>query len=524
MTIFYGENDISVSHFIEKVQKEVDLPQKIRVFDTTLRDGEQTPGVALLPKDKVRIAIALDELGVDSIEAGFPITSEGEKEGIKLITKEGLNAEICGLARANKKDINAAISCDVDSVHTFIATSEIHMKNKLKMTEDEVISHAIDAIQYCKDHGLTVEFSAEDATRSKLNFLKKVHKKVQEAKVDRINVPDTVGVMIPRAVFWLTKQLKEVTKVPMSIHCHNDFGLAVPNTLAAIEAGCEQFHATVNGLGERAGNASLEETIMSLIALYKANLDINTKKIWEVSQLTSRLMGIAVQPNKAIVGQNAFSHESGIHVHGVLGDAQTYEAMTPELVGCKRSIVLGKHTGLHAIKSKLEDMKIKATKNQISEITQRIKKLGDWGKAVTNEDLQAISEEVMGRVSKHERSVELDELTVVTGNKITPFASVKLKMDDKTKVGSKVGVGPVDAALSALQNVLDDYGKLELYEYNLEAITGGSNALAEVTIKLKDEDNVIHSGRGVEPDIVMSSVNAMIEGINRAAKRMRDKK
>ena len=347
MTVFYGESDIAVSHFIDKVKNEIEIPKKIRVFDTTLRDGEQTPGVALIPQDKLRIAIALDELGVDSIESGFPITSEGEKEGIRLITKQGLKAEVCGLARTNKRDIDDAISCDVDSIHTFIATSDIHMKHKLKMTEDQVIDHAIEAIEYIKDHGLVAEFSAEDATRTKLDFLKKVHTKVQEAKVDRINVPDTVGVMIPRAVFWLVKQLKEVTKVPMSIHCHNDFGLAVPNTLAAIEAGCEQFHATVNGLGERAGNASLEETIMGLIALYKVKMNINTQKICEVSDLTSRLMGVSIQPNKAIVGQNAFSHESGIHVHGVLGEDSLLERAR-ELTGVKEKTALVR-LGLEAL-------------------------------------------------------------------------------------------------------------------------------------------------------------------------------
>ena len=262
---------------------------------------------------------------------------------------------------------------------------------------------------------------------------------------------------------------------------------------------------------------------MSLIALYKVDMNINTQKICEVSDLTSRLMGIPIQPNKAIVGQNAFSHESGIHVHGVLGEAHTYEAILPEMVGCKRAIVLGKHTGAHAIKSKLDEMNIKITDDQMTEVTSRIKKLGDWGKTVTDDDLRAIAEELLGRVSKHERSVELDELTVVTGNKVTPFASAKLKIGDKIRVGSDVGVGPVDAALNAIQSVLGEVEDLELEEYRLETITGGSNALAEVTVRLKDKNNRIYSGRGVQPDIVTASVNAMIEGINRASVNLKSK-
>lgn len=523
MTVFYNENDIAVSRFVENVRNEIRIAPDVLVFDTTLRDGEQTPGVALIPQGKLRIAIALDELGVNTIEAGFPITSDGEKEGIKLITNQGLRAKICGLARANKKDIDAAISCGVGCVHTFIATSDIHMKHKLKMTQEQVIEHAMNAIEYAKDHGLVVEFSAEDATRSSIDFLKTVHTKVQEVHVDRINVPDTVGVMNPRAMYWLISELKKVTKVPMSVHCHNDFGLATANTLAALEAGCDQFHSTINGLGERAGNASFEEIVMSLIAIYKKKMNINIQKICETSELVSRLMGVPIQPNKAIVGQNAFSHESGIHVHGILGESHTYEAITPEMVGKKRSIVLGKHTGVHAIKSALDEMNITTSSEQLNEITSRIKKLGDWGKTVIIDDLRAITEEVLGRISKHERSVELDELTVVTGNKVTPIASVKLKIGEDIKIGSKVGVGPVDAALNAIQSVLTGVEDLELHEYRLETITGGSNALAEVTVRLKDKDSTIYTGRSVQPDIVMASVNAMIEGLNRAATKWKIK-
>jgi len=308
----------------------------ISIFDTTLRDGEQTPGVSLTPEDKIEIAHKLDSLGVDTIEAGFPLVSKGEYEAVKRISKEKLRSEICGLARANRMDIDTAIECDVDCIHTFIATSDIHMKYKLKMSKEEVLKAAVDSVEYAKKHGVVVEFSPEDASRTDFSYLMDVLKAVTDAKADRINIPDTVGVMDPRNVYdWISK-ITDSIKIPISIHCHNDFGLAVANSLTAVEAGATQVHATINGLGERAGNASLEEIVMNIHLLLKKKTNINTKLLYETSKLVTRLTGISVQPNKAIVGENAFGHEAGIHTHGISAKPITYEPISPELVGRKR--------------------------------------------------------------------------------------------------------------------------------------------------------------------------------------------
>ncbi|MGI0039747.1 MAG: 2-isopropylmalate synthase, partial [Nitrososphaera sp.] len=310
--------------------------EKVRVFDTTLRDGEQSPGVTVTPDQKVQIAVKLDELGVDAIEAGFPIVSAGEMRAIKEIANKGLKAEVCGLARATEADIDAAIKCDLKYVHTFIATSDIHMQYKLKMTPDQVLQRAVRAVEHAKKHGLAVEFSAEDATRSDRAFLLKVFRAVAEAGADRIDIPDTVGYRTPDYMAQIVREVIETTKLPVSVHCHNDFGLAVANAISGINAGAACAHVTINGLGERAGNASLEEFVMALGILYNKKHNINTQLIYETSRFVSNTMGIIVQPNKAIIGENAFGHESGIHTHGVINNPLTYEPIAPELVGRKR--------------------------------------------------------------------------------------------------------------------------------------------------------------------------------------------
>ncbi|MFQ5999381.1 MAG: 2-isopropylmalate synthase, partial [Candidatus Bathyarchaeia archaeon] len=289
----------------------------ISIFDTTLRDGEQTPGVSLTPEEKMEIARQLDTLGVDVIETGTPITSEGEKRAVREIAKAGLNAEMCALARTMKDDIDAAIACDVGAVHTFISTSDVQMKYALNMKLEEVLSTAIDSVEYIKDHGLICEFSPMDATRTEIEFLKRICKAAEEAGADRINIPDTVGVMTPLTMRKLIEEIKNVVKVPISVHCHNDFGMAVANSLAGVEAGASQIHVTVNGLGERAGNAALEEVVMALHLIYNQKTRINTQLLYNTSRLVARLTGVSIQPNKAIVGENAFSHESGIHTRGV---------------------------------------------------------------------------------------------------------------------------------------------------------------------------------------------------------------
>ncbi|MGQ9718533.1 MAG: 2-isopropylmalate synthase [Nitrososphaerales archaeon] len=486
----------------------------IKIFDTTLRDGEQTPGVSLTPEEKLEIARQLDRLGVDTIEAGFPIASKGEMEGIKLIAKEGLSTEVCGLARVNKSDIDVALDCGVQCIHVFIATSDIHIKYKLKIDREEALRRAVEGVEYAKSHGVQVEFSAEDATRSDVDYLKRVYKAVEEAGADRIDVPDTVGIMMPSRMYQLVGEVKKVVKLPISLHCHDDFGMAVANTLAGVEAGASRAHVTINGLGERAGNAALEEVVMALHSLYGKKTRINTRLIYETSRLVSELTGIIVQPNKAIVGDNAFGHESGIHTHGVLSMPLTYEPIEPEMVGRKRWIQAGKHAGAHGISATLKDMGWQPTEDQLKEIVNRVKELGDKGKSVTDSDLSAIARSVM-RKDEEERVIDLVDLAVMTGVKVVPTASVKLILDGKEYVTAETGVGPVDSAVRAIQKLTDSLANIKLKEYRLEAITGGSDALAEVIIKVEDKNGNVASARVTGEDIVITSVEAMINGINK---------
>lgn len=504
-----------VSDFIKRVSKGVKLPRRVRIFDTTLRDGDQTPGVSFTTDQKLLVARQLDRLGVSTIEAGTPVSSEGERKAVAAIAKAGLNAEICGLARPIKEDVDAALECGVDCVHIFISTSDLHLKHVLKMTREQVLRQAVKHVEYAKDHGVTVEFSAMDATRTGLGYLKQIYRATVEAGADRINVPDTVGVITPRGMNYLISQLEPVIKVPISVHCHDDLGLATANSLAAVEAGAEQVQVAVNGLGERAGNASLEEVVMALRALYGAKLKIRTKLLAETSGLVERLTGIPVPPNKAIVGENAFAHVSGIHAHGVLEFPGTYEPISPELVGHHRRLALGKLTGRHSVQKQLRSIGVRATKAQLTEITKRVKDLGDKGKRVTDVDLRAIAESVIGALPPEEKVVGLKEVTVTTGITITPTASVRVAVRGEERVGSATGVGPVDAAITAIRNVMKEISALRLKEYHLDAITGGSNALAEVTVKLEDEKGNLYIAKGVREDVVIASVDAMINGINR---------
>lgn len=490
-------------------------PDKIFLFDTTLRDGEQTPGVSLTPENKLQIAKQLDRLGVDIIEAGFPITSNGEIEAVKLISHEKLNAEICALARTSIKDIDVAISCDVDSVHTFIATSDLHLEHKLKMSREKALENAIEAVEYCKDNGVKVEFSAEDATRSDIPYLKKVYKAVCDAGVDRIDIPDTVGVFTPEKMFDLVSDIKKVVNVPISLHCHNDYGLAVANTIAGINAGAKTAHVSINGLGERAGNTSLEELVMSLYSLYQRKTNVHTKLIYETSKLVSRITGIAISPTKAIVGENAFGHESGIHTHGVLTMPLTYEPMAPELVGRKRWIQAGKHAGGHGISAQLKELGIDVSQDQLSEIVSKVKELGDKGKRLTESDLSALARAIANQTSKELKIIQLQDFSIMTGLRNVPTASVKVIINNKVFVASQTGVGPVDSAMKALQKVTSSFGEIRLVEYRLESITGGSDALAEVRIKVEDSHGISSSTSAAGEDIVVVSVEAMLDGINK---------
>jgi 2-isopropylmalate synthase len=490
-------------------------PKYIRIFDTTLRDGEQTPGVSLTFEDKIEIARQLSLLGVDSIEAGFPASSDGEKKVMKEIVKARLDSEICGLARANRNDIDAAISCDVDAVHVFIPTSPVQMKYAVNLTPEQVVSATVDSIEYVKKHGLTCEFSPMDATRSELPFLKQVCQAAEKAGMDRLNVPDTVGIMIPRTMSKLIEDIKTAVTVPISIHCHDDFGMAVANSLAAVEAGAAQVHCTINGLGERAGNASLEEVVMALHMIYKLKTGVNSRLLYSTSRMVATLTGISVQANKAIVGENAFAHESGIHTRGVTVKPLTFEPIKPEAVGRTRKLVAGKLAGTRGIKAELEEISIHPTEEQLKEIVQRVKDLGDKGKMVTDADLLALTSAVMGGVIQEEKIVDLGDLAVMTGIKVIPTASVRLVLDGKDYIAAETGVGPVDAVLKAIQKLTHNLAKISLKEYRLEAITGGSNAVAEVVIKVEDETGHIISARAAREDIVMASVEAMINGINK---------
>jgi 2-isopropylmalate synthase len=493
----------------------------IRIFDTTLRDGEQTPGVSLTIEDKIEIARQLSKLGVDVIEAGSPMSSEGEKRVVKEIAKAGLEAEICGLARATRSDIDDAIDCDVDLVHVFIPTSTVQMKYAVNMTPEEVLTATTENVEYVKKHGLKCEFSPMDATRSKLNFLKQVCQAAEKAKADMINIPDTVGIMTPRTTRKLIEDVKSAVEVPISIHCHDDFGMAVANSLAAIEAGATQVHATINGLGERAGNASLEEVAVALQIIYKFKTGINSRLLYSTSRMVSTLTGVSVQANKAIVGENAFAHESGIHTRGVTVKPLTFEPIKPELVGRTRKLVAGKLAGSRGIKAELEDIGIRPTEEQLKQIVNRIKELGDKGKMVTDADLLALTSAVMGEVIAEEKIVDLCDLAVVTGIKVIPTASVRLALDGREYIAAETGVGPVDAVLKAIQKLTSNLAKIRLNEYRLEAITGGSNAVAEVVIKVEDEQGHIVSARAAREDIVMASVEAMINGINKCLIRNR---
>ena len=492
---------------------------KIEVLDTTLRDGEQTPGISLTKNKKLRIATKLDEIGVNSIEAGSAITSSGEREAIKEITSQGFNAEIVSFARTLKKDIDFCIECDVDGVNIVVPTSDLHLKYKLKKTQEEMLNQAVDVIEYTKDHGLIVELSAEDSTRTDINYLKDLFKAGIEAGADRICPCDTVGLLTPLKSFNFYKEFADFG-VPLSVHCHNDFGLAVANTLSAIDGGATRFHGTINGIGERAGNAAIEEVILGLDTLYtnhtsnekKYTTDIKINQIYNTSKLVSRLTGAYLQPNKAIVGENAFAHESGIHADGVAKNTATYEPITPELVGHKRKFIIGKHVGTSGLKSRLKELGLDCNDEHLKEIFDKVKELGDKGKSVTDTDLEAIAEQILE--IDHENKIKLEEVTIVSGNKIRPTASVKLIVDDKEIIEADVGIGPVDAAINAVSKGINDVVNVELDEFHVDAITGGTDALIDVIVKLRLGNQII-SARATEPDIINASVKAYINGVNR---------
>lgn len=489
------------------------LSRKVEILDTTLRDGEQAPGIALSMEDKIAIAVALDDLGVDEIEAGFAASGKEEKEAIKRIADLGLSSRVCSLARSTTADIDAVMETGLEYIHTFIATSNMHLERKLKMTREQVLTRAVSAVEYAKDHGLKVQFSCEDATRSDLDFLKKVYGDVVEAGADIIDIPDTVGVMSPRAMDFLVSEISKDIKAPIAVHCHNDMGLATANSIAAVEAGASQVHVCVNGLGERAGNAPLEEVAVLLFVNYGITT-VELSKIGQISKAISRYTGYPIEYTKPIIGRNAFAHESGIHVHGMLADSSTYEAFPPELVGMDRNISIGKHSGAHSLKERLDRMKVDFPQERMPELMDSVKSIAVGGKRIDDIELAVIAENVLWK-DRTQPSVALKEFVVITGKNVTPTATVTIEVDGERTTRSQVGLGPVDAAMGAIRDAMN--GNISLEELRLDAITGGSDSICEVSVVVKDPraEGKVSAGKAVGLDIVNTSVDAIMEAINR---------
>ncbi|MCL1811783.1 MAG: 2-isopropylmalate synthase [Methanomassiliicoccaceae archaeon] len=516
------EKMLAVSPYNQLALSAVGPIKDVKIFDTTLRDGEQAPGIALNPEDKIRIAIALDDLGVDIMEAGFAASGETERDIIKELARSNLDAKLCSLARAVRSDIDAVLDTGAGMVHTFIATSELHMKYKLKMTPEQVKAKAVETVEYAKAHGLEVQFSCEDATRSELGFMLDVLKSVQDAGADSVNIPDTVGVIIPRAMGHLIGELRKELKIPISVHCHNDMGLAVANSMAAIDAGATICHVCMNGIGERCGNAALEEVVVNLFANYGIQT-VDMSKIAQTSKLVERVTGFSIAGNKSIIGRNAFAHESGIHVHGVMSNTLTYEPFLPEMVGANREIAIGKHSGAHSIKGRLDELGVKFPEEHMPELLAMIKKIAIGGKMIDDAELLAIIDNIMWKTNTRAKIVSLDELTVLTGKNTTSTAVVTVTINGNDKrTAAETGVGPVDAAINAIKKAIND--KITMEEYKLSAITGKSDSICEVTVMVKNvqNDNALAVGKAVGLDIVETSVDAMMAAINRDFARERN--
>jgi len=450
---------------------------------------------------------------VHVIEAGFPASSESEHETVKAIMAMGLEAEVCGLARMTRGDVDACLDCGVDMIHVFIPTSDIQRVHTIKKTREEVLEASGDVVSYAREHVDQVLYSAMDATRTDWDYLRQVLQVAVRAGATVLNIPDTVGVITPSAMKVLIGRIVAEVDCPIDTHCHNDFGLAVANTLAAVEAGASQVQVTVNGLGERAGNADLAETVMALESIYGVSTGIHTQRIVETSRLVSRCSGIPVIPTQPIVGDNAFSHESGIHSHGVIARSDTFEPgiMTPEMVGHRRRLKLGKHVGRHAVRQMLTDVHLAPDDRQLDEIVTRVKDMSGKGRLVTDADLFEIATSVMGVVSDG-KTIDLQEIAVITGNHVIPTASLKATVDGVEHLYSSVGVGPVDAALKAIMGILPT--RVTLKEFKIEAISGGSDAIGHVRVALEDERGHIFDASSSGDDVVIASVEAMVNAIN----------
>jgi 2-isopropylmalate synthase len=499
------------------------MPEKIYIFDTTLRDGEQSPGASLNMDEKLQIARQLELLNVDVIEAGFPFASPGDLEAVKTIAREIRGPQIAGLARAFAKDIDAAWEAVKHAahprIHTFISTSDIHLKHQMKKSREEVLEMAVAAVKHAARYTANVEFSAMDASRSDLAYVAQVFTAVIEAGATTVNFPDTVGYAIPHEfgakIKYLVEHVPNIHKAVISVHCHNDLGLAVANTLAAIINGARQAEVTVNGIGERAGNTSLEEVVMALATrkdLLDYYTDIVTQYIYPTSRLTSKLTGMVVQPNKAIVGANAFAHESGIHQDGVLKEASTFEIMTPTSIGIKKSTLpLGKLSGRAALREKLKQMGYVLAEEELNQVFARFKDLADRKKTVFDEDLASLveTEVIYKSVPEYFR---LLELVVLTGTLARPTATVKMEVGGVIHRYSAFGDGPIDATYKAITHLAGS--KCNLLKFSVSSITGGTDAMGEISVRL-EEEGVTVTGQGVDPDIITASARAYINGLNR---------
>jgi 2-isopropylmalate synthase len=495
---------------------------RVIIFDTTLRDGEQSPGCSMNLDEKLRIARLLDEMGVDVIEAGFPIASQGDWEAVNEISKVLKNATVCGLSRATKKDIEASASAlepaKQKRIHTFISTSPLHMKYKLQMSPETVLEKVAESVTFARSFTDDVEWSAEDGSRTEDDFLCECVETAIKCGATTINIPDTVGYAVPEEyaaqIAMLMNRVPNIDKARLSVHCHNDLGLAVANSLAGVQAGARQIECTINGIGERAGNAALEEIVMAIRTRHdKAPFhnNIKTEMLTKASKTLSTTVGFNVQPNKAIVGANAFAHESGIHQDGMLKNAQTYEIMTPESVGLKKSeLVLGKHSGRHALKDKLSELGYEIGDNAFQDLFKRFKDLADKKKEIFDEDIIALIDDEVGR--DHEK-IKFKSLQIVAGTTGPQTADLCVDIDGEEKCAKVQGNGPVDAIFKAIRKIVPHEGaKLQLYQ--VHAVTGGTDAQAEVTVRLEEDGKTV-TGQGADADTLVSSARAYIHALNK---------
>lgn len=499
------------------------MGRTIRIFDTTLRDGEQSPGCSMNLNEKVEVARQLEALRVDIIEAGFAVASPGDAAAIAAIAKSVKGPTICSLARCYENDIDAAWesikNAESARIHTFIATSPIHMQYKLKMTPEEVVQSVAHHVAYAKKYCSDVEFSAEDACRSDLDFLCRVFEAAIKAGATTLNIPDTVGYMIPQEYAARVRYLREHTpgieNAVLSCHMHNDLGMAVANSLAGVEAGIDQIECTINGIGERAGNASMEECVMALNTrrdIFGINCNIDTKQIYRASRMIQTITGVGVAPTKPIVGANAFAHEAGIHQHGVLSNKETYEIMTPESVGIpKNAIVLGKHSGRHAFEDRLRELGYTLDQTAINKAFEKFKVLADKKKVIKDRDLEAIIGAVP--VTGKDRYA-LDNFVINSGNKITSTAVIRLKKGEG-ETAERVAAynGPIEAAFHAINKIVGR--EIVLKDYSLRAVTDGEDSQAEAIVKIEVDAGGMVTGRGVSTDVIEASVKAYINGINK---------